>query len=412
MSLSVEYSYADPDLLRSQSASREVQMINSQLSPGISKVLERLSDLKQQHYTGKLIISGSPKYSWTLYIFMGRLLYGTGGRHPVRRWCRQVLAGCPKLSPRILKDWLKNHRPRAAELWEYEHLCSLVAQDHLTGEQAARIVYGILTELFADLAQVWKLDCQTVSGFNVQKQLMLLDPVRFVEQQEPALERMQAAKITDYPFDCAPVIRKPEQLKEVTSESVYQTLLKLLNGQNTFWDLSVLMKRPVVDVVSSLVLFMQAELIELQEVADLPTPTVPIAPQPESVVEQPLIACVDDSAWMCQTLETVVTGAGYRFLGIQDPLRAIPTLLSQKPALILLDLRMPNTNGYEICSQLRRLSAFTDTPIVILTGNDGIVDRVRAKMVGATDFLSKSVEHAQLLAVLDKYLTVQSEQYI
>ncbi|MBW4553721.1 MAG: response regulator [Aphanocapsa sp. GSE-SYN-MK-11-07L] len=412
MALSVEYGYTDPDSLRYQSARREAQMINRQLSPGISTVLERLSDLKQQHYTGKLIISGSSSCSWTLYIFMGRLLYGTGGRHPVRRWCRQVLAGCPNLTPRTLKDWLKAHRPSAAELWEYDHLCSLVAQDHLTCEQAARIVHSILTELFSDLAQVWRLDCKTVSGFSVQKQLMLLDPVRFVEQQEPTLERMQAAKVTDYPFDCAPVVRQPAQLKEVTSESVYQTLSKLLNGQNTFWDLSVLMKRPIVDVVSSLVLFIQAELIELREVADLPAPTMPIAPQPEIAGEQPLIACVDDSAWMCQTLETVVAGAGYRFLGIQDPLRAIPTLLSQKPALILLDLRMPNTNGYEICSQLRRLSAFTDTPIVILTGNDGIVDRVRAKMVGATDFLSKSVEHVQLLAVLDKYLTVQSGQQV
>jgi chemotaxis family two-component system response regulator PixG len=65
---------------------------------------------------------------------------------------------------------------------------------------------------------------------------------------------------------------------------------------------------------------------------------------------------------------------------------------------------MPNTNGYEICIQLRKVSAFRETPIIILTGNDGIIDRVRAKVVGATDFLGKPVDAETVLAVANKYL--------
>ena len=53
-------------------------------------------------------------------------------------------------------------------------------------------------------------------------------------------------------------------------------------------------------------------------------------------------------------------------------LRAIAMLLSRKPDLIFLDLVMPDTNGYEICGQLRKLTYFRQTPIIILTGNDGI----------------------------------------
>ncbi|MFM7577394.1 MAG: response regulator, partial [Microcystaceae cyanobacterium] len=67
-------------------------------------------------------------------------------------------------------------------------------------------------------------------------------------------------------------------------------------------------------------------------------------------------------------------------------------------------LVMPNANGYEICTQLRKLSLFKNTPIVILTGNDGIVDRVRAKMVGATDFLGKPVNSETVLQTIRKYL--------
>lgn len=121
----------------------------------------------------------------------------------------------------------------------------------------------------------------------------------------------------------------------------------------------------------------------------------------------PLIACVDDSPLMCQTLEKILVSANYQFVAINDPLRAIAILLARKPALIFLDLVMPNANGYEICGQLRKLSLFRQTPIVILTGNDGIVDRVRAKMVGSTDFLGKPVNPDTVLTTIRKYLKEQ-----
>jgi chemotaxis family two-component system response regulator PixG len=85
-------------------------------------------------------------------------------------------------------------------------------------------------------------------------------------------------------------------------------------------------------------------------------------------------------------------------------MRAVPTLLRHKPDLIFLDLMMPGINGYEVCSQIRKISALKDTPVVILTGNDGVVDQVRARMVGATDFLSKPIREDQIVGALRKFL--------
>ena len=99
-----------------------------------------------------------------------------------------------------------------------------------------------------------------------------------------------------------------------------------------------------------------------------------------------------------------MTNAGYQFVSEMDGLRAIAVLLNRKPDLIFLDLIMPNTNGYEICTQLRKLSYFKQTPIVIVTGNDGLIDRVRAKMVGSTDFISKPVNEKIVLDTINKYL--------
>jgi len=123
-------------------------------------------------------------------------------------------------------------------------------------------------------------------------------------------------------------------------------------------------------------------------------------------VSRPLVACVDDSPVICRSLEEILTNQGYRFVGIQDSLTAILKLIKSKPDFIFLDLLMPKVNGYEICSQIRKTPSLKDVPVVILTGKDGIVDRMRTKLVGATDFLGKPVESEKVLNVLHKYLSV------
>ncbi|MEM9245891.1 MAG: response regulator, partial [Cyanobacteria bacterium P01_F01_bin.153] len=126
--------------------------------------------------------------------------------------------------------------------------------------------------------------------------------------------------------------------------------------------------------------------------------------RPTTVDPHGVIACIDDSPQICETMTRIVQEAGYDIFCIQDSTLALTQLLERKPQLIFLDLIMPVANGYEICSQIRRIATFRDIPIVILTGSDGIIDRVRAKVVGATDFLGKPVEQNKINAILDRYL--------
>ena len=66
---------------------------------------------------------------------------------------------------------------------------------------------------------------------------------------------------------------------------------------------------------------------------------------------------------------------------------------------------MPNLNGYKICARLRKIPAFSNTPIIILTSN--IIDRVRATVVGWSDYLSKPVKAESVLsASLSTYLVL------
>lgn len=121
--------------------------------------------------------------------------------------------------------------------------------------------------------------------------------------------------------------------------------------------------------------------------------------------EAPLIACIDDSLQNCELLERVLQDGGYSSFFILDPLQAIPELIARKPALIFLDLIMPVVNGYEVCAQIHRVEQLKDTPVVFLTSQDGLIDRVRAKLVKASGFLSKPVDPDTVLETVERLVT-------
>jgi chemotaxis family two-component system response regulator PixG len=365
-----------------------------------TEVLRRLAELKSRSFTGQIEIRQGPSQQWMLHLYLGRLVYATGGTHPVRRWCRQVLHACPKLTREQVLQWIE--QVRFSPTWEYDLLCKKVDQALISRDQVTQIIHEIMAEVFLDLllAGTITLSLNTSSPYN--RQLLLIDPLQTIAELRQTWQQWQQAKVVDRSPDKAPVIRQPELLQSQTSAALYQTLTQLLEGKHTLRDLAYQMRRSTVEVTASLLPYLQSGVVDLVEVPDIAGPVPPPAREVQRVA--PLVACVDDSSWVCESLQRLISAAGYRFLAIQDPLRAIPTLLVQKPSLVFLDLRMPNTNGYELCSQLRKLSQFREIPIIILTGNDGIVDRVRAKLVGATDFLSKSVDDETLIETLGKHL--------
>jgi chemotaxis family two-component system response regulator PixG len=235
----------------------------------------------------------------------------------------------------------------------------------------------------------------------------LIDVQDAIAEVQQLWQKWQDAQLATYSPNSALLIKQPEELQKRTSTQVYHTLSQLLNGQYTLRDLALQMKRDVVQVTRSLLPYIHLGMIEVITIPDLPapvSPTVPKTPTTPAKPTGPLVACVDDSPLVCQTMEALLVAAGYQFVGVNDGLRAFSTLLARKPEVIFLDLVMPNTNGYEICGKLRKLDCFRNTPIVILTGNDGIVDRVRAKLVGASAFLSKPIDAGTVLSEIRKHV--------
>jgi twitching motility two-component system response regulator PilG len=66
---------------------------------------------------------------------------------------------------------------------------------------------------------------------------------------------------------------------------------------------------------------------------------------------------------------------------------------------------MPDLDGYRLCRLVRNHSLFKETPVVMVTGNTGMIDRAKAKVAGATDYLTKPFSQAELENMVKKHLT-------
>ncbi len=112
------------------------------------------------------------------------------------------------------------------------------------------------------------------------------------------------------------------------------------------------------------------------------------------------IVCIDDSQTVLNTIENFLDEQIFSFVGVNDPLKALIKIIRSKPDLILLDIEMPNINGYELCSLLRKHSSLKNTPIIMVTGRTGFIDRAKAKMVRASGYLTKPFTQIDLLKIV------------
>lgn len=196
------------------------------------------------------------------------------------------------------------------------------------------------------------------------------------------------------------------------SAEILAKLAALMRRGLSLRQLSLYLKQDELHVAQLLSPYIRAKLILLRS-AKPPFDQLPAIPAIKKKVEESnsasqankfyKIICIDDSP--------TVLGEMKRFLGdrfdvtaIDDPVLASASIFRLKPDLILMDITMPRINGYRLCSLLRKSSAFDDTPIIMVSGNTGLIDKARAKMSGATDYLTKPFNKSDLLDITTKYL--------
>lgn len=116
------------------------------------------------------------------------------------------------------------------------------------------------------------------------------------------------------------------------------------------------------------------------------------------------VLVVEDSKTARKVVSLVLGRKGYTIIEAATGTEALLAIEGVTPDLVLLDVMLPDMTGYEVLSAIRKKSALSEIPVVMLTGKGGAADRQKGMISGSNEYLTKPFDPAKLLSVLGKYL--------
>ena len=122
------------------------------------------------------------------------------------------------------------------------------------------------------------------------------------------------------------------------------------------------------------------------------------------VTTQERILVVEDEADISLVLKTRLEAAGYEVQTAIYGARGISQAMEHQPDLVILDVRLPDMGGYEVCQELRKQYDYSTLPILMFTVMDGPIDDIYGLAAGANAYLTKACAPSELLDCVDQLL--------
>ena len=122
------------------------------------------------------------------------------------------------------------------------------------------------------------------------------------------------------------------------------------------------------------------------------------------------ILIVDDEITNVKLLGQLLVQQDYQIRPTQRPQKAIESALAKPPALILLDVRMPDMDGFEVCKRLKQDKRTCEIPIIFISALQDLQDKVRGFEVGGVDFISKPFQEEEVLARVRTHMDLRNMQ--
>ncbi|PHJ62024.1 chemotaxis protein CheY [Nostoc linckia z18] len=337
--------------------------------------------------------------SWFVFFLNGQIIY-----------CQQGESSLSRIS-----DYLRHYRVEmrladkqiaslsSTDAPEYAYIWALLEQNIISPKIAASIIQGLVHETLFDLLSLHQGNFIFRQGTALAPQLNTFDIAPFVTKITKQVQEWKQL----YPH-----IQSPEQLL-VLSDKVHThsslpaaTVNKLqhwADGKSSLRQLARYLNRDILTVAKAIYPYVQQSWLQLVYSASN-QPEIHIENSDLNQKSRGRIVCIDDAIAIGETINSILQAQGYEAIVLTNPLEAISLVFQLQPDLILCDIAMSELEGYEVCAMLRHSTAFRLTPIVMLTGKDGFIDRVKASMVGATDYLTKPFTDNELLMVVGKYI--------
>ncbi|MFN6518839.1 MAG: response regulator [Nostoc sp. CreGUA01] len=329
--------------------------------------LSLLAQLTSRRATGCLSVFTGIVY-WSIYLEDGKLTYASYSDKlferldsHLRRLSQQIpaLNSATRIQMRLMFETKNEHQsiPNA----DYQAICWLVNQDLITPVQAGTLIDELAKEVLESFL------CLKEGSYEFSPENSL--------DELPKFCRLDLRLLVEH---CQKQLRNRQNIQSsipagASSQVLPQLQIKL--GQKSPRQIN----------------------FDISENTNLTT-QLPVSKTTYT------IACIDDSQTVLNSIKHFLDENTFSVVMINDPVKALMQILRSKPDLILLDVEMPSLDGYELCSLLRKHSAFKNIPIIMVTGRTGFIDRAKAKMVRSSGYLTKPFTQSELLKMVFKYL--------
>jgi two-component system, chemotaxis family, response regulator PixG len=417
---------------RSMSACKESTLLGSEVALVIQQHL-------QQSLSGYLRID-SGAITGLAYFQAGNLVYITHSIAPIARLdlCLKALSDrLPDLGIDVrnhLRLTLNPNADLAASLpADFQGIVELVQNCSLSVEDAQSLITTLSREALEALLM---LSCQTYTFVAIEHSLDWLQSLNFAQVLADCTTRIRGWQTLrshiwspyQRPYFRNQAESAPDRL--VSKEDIH--LGKYLMGFS-FRHLASLTHQDELDIARRLYPLIQDNLVVLRapqppfhELPSFLSLTSAASPSAEgglsrstATTKKPLretisqtnfasqtykVACIDDNFAILQTVEQFLSAPYLSLFLVQDSVKALVEVININPDIILLDTTLPTIDGYEICRLLRKHSRFGLTPIIMMTGNNGLIDRAQAIMAGATDFIAKPFTQLELSKIVFQHL--------
>jgi two-component system, chemotaxis family, response regulator PixG len=337
--------------------------------------LSLLAQLTSRRATGCLrIFTGI--VSWSIYLEDGKLTYASYSDKlferldsHLRRLSQQIpaLNSATRVQMRLMFETKNEHQsiPNA----DYQAICWLVNQDYITSVQAATLIDELAKEVLESFL------CLKEGSYEFSPESSL--------DELPKFCRLDLRLLVEY---CQKQLRNRQNIQSAIPAGAGSQVLSKIQPSQVQPQLQIKLGQTLPIPINF-------------DISENNKTTQPLAGK-----KLYTIACIDDSQTVLNSIKHFLDENTFSVVMINDPVKALMQILRSKPDLILLDVEMPSLDGYELCSLLRKHSAFKHIPIIMVTGRTGFIDRAKAKMVRSSGYLTKPFTQSELLKMVFKHL--------
>ena len=123
-----------------------------------------------------------------------------------------------------------------------------------------------------------------------------------------------------------------------------------------------------------------------------------------------LVMIVDDSLIVRKIIETSLKREGFESISFSDGIEVLRAITEQRlrriPDLVVLDIGLPKMDGYEFARRLKTKPQFNHTVIIMLTSRDGVIDRLKGRLAGAKEYITKPFRTQDVISAIHTHLGV------